>query len=99
MARSTTIDVARRAAECYERTLKHQLEPTHLHRFVAVEPDSGDYFLGDTLSDAILAARMAHPDRISFALRIGHESAVHLGVCRTDRKLIVDYRHRELDLD
>ena len=56
------------------------LEACHRHAFVAVEPDSGDYFLGNTLSEAIQAARKAYPDRISFALRVGHPSAVNLGV-------------------
>jgi len=83
MANRKTLDIARRATELYDRDLKSQLEADHPHQFVAIEPESGDYYLGETLSAAILAARAAHPDRISFALRVGHASAVHLGVLST----------------
>lgn len=80
MASEQSLDVARRATEIYDTRLRDTLEAEHRNAFVAVEPDSGDHFLGDTLSEAILAAREVHPDKISFALRIGHPSAVHLGV-------------------
>jgi len=83
MASQHSAEVARRATEIYESRLRRKLEETHLHRFVAVEPDSGEHFLGDTLSDGIQSARNAHPDRISFALRVGHPAAVSLGVMST----------------
>lgn len=71
--------VATAAKAIYEARLRVELEANHLHEFVAIEPNSGDHFLGYTLSAAIRAARAAHPNCISFALRIGHETAVHLG--------------------
>jgi hypothetical protein len=83
MASEISLDVARRATEIYDMRLRGILEADHRNAYVAVEPDSGDYFLGDTLSEAIQAARTAHPNRISFALRVGHPSAVHLGVMST----------------
>jgi hypothetical protein len=83
MASKHTLDVAHRATEIYESHLREQLEANHLNAFVAVEPESGEYFLGETLSEAIQAARNAHPDRISFALRVGHRTAVNLGVMST----------------
>ncbi len=83
MASEHSLDVARRATEIYDMRLRVMLETDHRNAYVAVEPDSGDYFLGDTLSEAIQAARTAHPNRISFALRVGHPSAVHLGVMST----------------
>lgn len=83
MASNRSLDVARRASEIYEKRLRAQLESKHFHDFVAVEPDSGDFFLGETLSEAIQAAKRAYPDRLSFALRIGDPSAVSLGVVST----------------
>jgi hypothetical protein len=79
MPSSQTLDVAKRATEFYERCLREDLEQTHLNEFVAIEPDSGQYFLGQTLSEAVQAARQHYPDRIAFALRVGASSAVHLG--------------------
>ena len=83
MASDKSLDVARRATEIYDSRLRARLEADHRNAFVAVEPDSGDYFLGETLSEAILAARKAYPGKISFALRVGHPSAVNLGVMST----------------
>lgn len=74
-----TIELARRAEELYEQRLKALLEATHLNEFVAIEPDSGDYFLGSTLSEAAQGLRKAHPGRRGFIMRVGHRAAVHIG--------------------
>ncbi len=80
MVSEQTADMARRAKQFYEAQLRTQLEANHRNAFVAIEPDSGDYFLGKTLSEAIQASRIAHPDRLVFAVRVGHGSAVTIGV-------------------
>jgi hypothetical protein len=72
--------IARQAELLYEQRWKDALEKSHRDSFVAIEPVSGDYFLGRTLSEAIGAARKAHPDRLSHAIRIGHTAAIHFGV-------------------
>ena len=79
MTITASTDLARRAEAIYANRLKDQLEPTHRDEFVAIEPDSGDFFLGSTLSEAIGLARKAHPDRLAHALRVGHRAAVHFG--------------------
>ena len=71
--------VAERAKALYSSTLQNILEIQHCDRYVAVEPDSGAYFLGDTFSDAVRAARSQYPDRLSFVIHIGHPAAIHLG--------------------
>ncbi|MBC7964420.1 MAG: hypothetical protein H7Z17_00730 [Fuerstia sp.] len=63
----------------YEKQLSGILEPDHIDEFVAIEPLSGDYFLGKTLSDAIGASRSAYPDRLAHAMRVGHKAALHIG--------------------
>jgi hypothetical protein len=80
MASAFTVEVARKAQAIYERDLRSTLEKTNPNAFVAIEPESGDYFLGQTLSEAIQAARAAHPERLPFTLRVGHRSTVELGV-------------------
>ena len=79
MISEKTADVAQRATAIYEQKLRIHLEATRMHAFVAIEPDSGDYFVGDTLSEAMQASRKAHPDRLAFGIRVGHSAAVHIG--------------------
>ena len=80
MVSQKTEDVVRRATQFYEEKLREKLEVTNMNDFVAIEPDSGQYFFGKTLSEAIQAARGAYPDRLAFAMRVGHSAAVHIGV-------------------
>ncbi len=71
--------IARQGEEIYRQRLKDQLEKSHRDEFVAIEPQSGDYFLGKTLGEAIEASRRAYPERLAYAVRVGHPAAVHLG--------------------
>ena len=80
MVSKRTEDVVRRATQLYEEKLRENLEKTNMNDFVAIEPDSGEYFFGKTLSQAIQASRSAHPDRLAFAMRVGHSAAVQIGV-------------------
>ena len=80
MASEQSMELARKAREIYEQRLRSKLEATNPGDFVAIDPQSGEFFLGQTLSEAIQAARAAHPDRLSFGLRVGHETTVQLGV-------------------
>ena len=73
-------DVAREAKQIYEEQLRASLEKSHLNEFVAIEPISGEYFLGPTLNEAIGASRAKHPDRLAHALRVGHKAAIHFGM-------------------
>ena len=50
--------------------------------FVAIEPESGDYFIGTTFDDAVNAALDKYPGRITHTIRIGHNAAIHLGVLK-----------------
>lgn len=71
--------MADRAKAIYAERLRSILERDHLNEFVAIEPDSGDFFVGKTMSEAIDAARVAHPDRITHTIRIGHAAAIEIG--------------------
>ena len=75
-----TASAVRQAEIIYEQRLRSRLEESHPDEFVAIEPVSGDHFLGETLSEAIGAARSLYPDRLPHALRVGHRAAVHFGV-------------------
>ena len=60
--------------------IKASLLPDHLNSFVSIEPQSKDFFLGPTLSDAVAAARDKHPDRLVHTFRLGHAATVHFGM-------------------
>jgi hypothetical protein len=68
------------AARPIFESLKNQLEAKHLNRFVAIEPISGEFFVGDTMSEAIGDSRRKYPDRLVHTFRIGHAAAVHFGM-------------------
>ncbi len=67
------------AKRIYESDLKIKLEAEHVDKFVAIEPVSKTYYLGETFIAAALAAKTAFPARKSFVLRIGHDAAFHIG--------------------
>ena len=77
------MSIAASAKQLYESELKQRLEVEHLDRFVAIEPVSKSYFLGDSFISAAMAAKTAYPDRKSFVIRIGHEAAFHIGASST----------------
>lgn len=79
MVSNQTQSIAERAKRIYDEQLRAALEAEHLGRFVAIEPDSGDYFLADTLDAAVQAARTRHPARLSHVVRVGHPAALYLG--------------------
>ena len=79
MVSAQTQSVAERAKRIYDERLRAALEAGHPGRFVAIEPDSGEYFLADTLDAAVRAARTKYPARLSHVVRVGHPAALHFG--------------------
>lgn len=63
---------AAKAREVYER-IKGELEGKE--GLVAIEPDSGDYFVGKTLGQANDAAFARYPDRWLYFMRIDNPEA------------------------
>lgn len=72
--------VAAKARSLYQETYRANLEKNNYGAFVCIEPESGDYFLGETFDDAVNKAIDVHPDRLTHTLRVGHVAALHLGV-------------------
>lgn len=79
MVSEETKSVISRAKEIYEQRLKQSLELDHCDQFVAIEPDSGDFFIGDTFDDAVKLARSKHPSKLTHTIRVGHAAAFHIG--------------------
>lgn len=80
MVSSETKSVIDRAKQIYTSQLQSDLESQHMDRFVAIEPESGEYFLGDTFDEAVKSATTKFPSRLSHTIRIGHRAAFHIGV-------------------
>jgi hypothetical protein len=63
----------------YVEHLRDILEPEQIGRFVAIEPETGRYFIGGGGSDALVAAHDAMPDGLFYLKRIGCEFAHRIG--------------------
>jgi len=71
----TNVDMRRLDEEgerIYHEKLKSMLEPDYKGKIVAIEIDSGDYFIGDTVVEAGLKAKEKYPDKIFQFIRIGY---------------------------
>jgi hypothetical protein len=75
MVSDETKSVIERAKRIYASQLQADLESQHRGHFVAIEPESGEHFLGDTFDEAVKSARTKYPSRLSHTIRIGHQAA------------------------
>ncbi len=80
MVSEETKSVISRAKEIYEQRLRSSLEANHRDQFVSIEPDSGEFFVGETFDEAVKLARSKYPSTLSHTIRIGHAAAFHIGV-------------------
>ena len=72
-------DLVERGQAFYDEKLREELEPEHTGRYVAIEPDSGRYFLDDTGSGALKAALAEMPEGLFYLARVGYRTADALG--------------------
>ena len=71
--------VAEKGEKVYQEQLKKKLEPKFKGRFVAIEVNSGEYFMGDSLLQSLQKARAKYPDRLFHTIRIGYEGVFKMG--------------------
>lgn len=76
----------------YEEKLKAELEPAQNGKFVAIEPDSENYFVAEKAIEAIKRGRAALPDKMFFLARIGFPTARKFG-------LRINYRNKRVTID
>jgi hypothetical protein len=69
-------ELAARAKIIYEKKLKKRLEPQYNGQIVAIEADSGDWFLGESVADAAIKAKEKYPEKMFHFIRVGYR-AVH----------------------
>jgi hypothetical protein len=71
--------ISAQARDIYESRLRNDLERNSWRSYVAIEPESGDHFIGNSFDDAVNAALDKYPDRVTHTIRVGYAAAVHLG--------------------
>lgn len=63
-------EIVEKGQRIYE-TLKDKLEAEHKGEIVAIEMESGDYFLAKRVIEAIEKARKKYPDKVFYVARVG----------------------------
>ena len=76
---TTPEQVARKGEEIYIKKLKSILEPKENGRFVAIDVISEEYFLGDTVLEALEKAREKYSDRLFHTIKIGYQGIFKMG--------------------
>lgn len=66
--------IAEEGAKIYE-AIRSQYEPNENGKFLAIDIESRDKFLGNTSSDAVELAKKAHPNKVFYVVRIGFSAA------------------------
>lgn len=70
-------EVARKGEKTYKK-VKDKLEKKYFGKFVAVEVESGKYFLGSDQIEAIKKAKQQFPKSIFYIARIGFRGAIKI---------------------
>lgn len=71
-----------KARKFYENVIRQKLSVEENGKFIAVEPDSGDYFIGESGREAIEKAQTVYPDKVFYLARFGYKTAYSLGGLR-----------------
>jgi len=71
--------VLAKGKEIYEK-IKAKLEPDHNGEIVAIDVDSGEYFVGKTLLEANDQAREKYLNKQLYFVRIGSDAAMAMRV-------------------
>ena len=79
MTKTQRDEFASRAERAYAEHLKQLLEPEHLGKLIAVEPDSGDYVLGKDLWELEAERERMFGSKLVHIFRVGGGPAVRIG--------------------
>jgi len=75
-----------KADRIYEQH-RDKLEKKHRGEIIAIEVDSGDYFVGEEYEEVVKKARKKYPNKLFHFKRVGHDSfgKFHSPVMETDK--------------
>ncbi len=63
-------DVEKKGQEIYEK-IKDELEAKYKDKYLTIDVVSGEYFVGDTVEDALIKAKEKYPGRIFHTVKVG----------------------------
>ncbi|MGH7800908.1 MAG: hypothetical protein ACREOW_09815 [Thermodesulfobacteriota bacterium] len=69
-------ELAQEGEEIYKSRLKTKLERKYRGKLIAIDVDSGEYFMGKTVLEAVEKGRQKYPNKVFHAIRVGYP-AVH----------------------
>ena len=55
------------------------VEAEHMHEYIAIEPDTGEYEFNEDLAIASQKLKERRPESLTCILRIGHKAAIRMG--------------------
>lgn len=74
-----TAEIARKGQRIYQDKLKATLERDHKGEIVAIDVDTGDYFLGKTVLEAAERGHEKYPGKVFHAIRVGYKVVHFVG--------------------
>ena len=66
--------IADEGSKIYEQ-VKIQFDPKEREKFLAIDIDSKDVYLGQTSAGALVLAKEKHPDKVFYVVKIGFDVA------------------------
>ncbi len=72
-------ETARLGNEIYERDIRRLVESDHHGKVVAIDVNSGDYAIGDSVVAAAGDLRVRCPDAHVWSVRVGYSALRHFG--------------------
>lgn len=66
--------IAEAGAKIYE-SIRLRYEPVQNGKFLAINIESRDAYIGNTSSEAVESARKAHPNKVFYVVKIGFSAA------------------------
>jgi len=67
-------ELVEKGEEIYKK-IRDKLEPAHKGEFLAINVDTGEYWLGKTATEADKKAREKYPDEVFYLARVGRRAA------------------------
>ncbi len=72
-------ETARLGDEIYERDIRSKVEATHHGKIVAIDIDTGDYSVGESVVAAWDKLSPQHPNGGFWFVRVGYPAVYHIG--------------------